>query len=65
MMETTQVRGHVGWEWRFSCSCNRYLSAYSVRGAFLGDGVVAVNNTDRITYFMELRFYRAERKKSN
>lgn len=45
--------------------CKKCLSAYSVLGTFLGCGVIEVNNTDKITHFMELRFYRAERKTNN
>lgn len=42
-----------------------YMSTYSVLGTFLGYGVIAVTNIDKITYFVELRFYWAERKNIN
>lgn len=41
------------------------MSTYSVLGTFLGYGVIAVTNIDKITYFVELRFFWAERKNIN
>lgn len=41
------------------------MSTYSVLGTFLGYGVIPVTNIDKITYFVELRFYWVERKNIN